>query len=63
MYVCTGALRCQIRAPDPLELRDIGSCEEHCGSWELNLGPLEGRPVILRVEPLLQPHFWLKVGL
>lgn len=31
-------------------------CESPGGCWELNLGPLEELPVLLTVEPPLQPH-------
>ena len=30
-------------------------CESQCGCWKLNSGPLEGQPVLLTVEPPLQP--------
>lgn len=30
-------------------------CEPHCGCWELNLGSLGEPPVLLTVEPSLQP--------
>lgn len=36
---------------DPLELEpQFMSC------WELNVGPLENQPVLLIVEPYLQPY-------
>jgi hypothetical protein len=41
------------------------SCELSRGYWELNLGPLEEQPVLLSVEPSLQPpgqNLWIYVG-
>ena len=32
-----------------------GHCEPPCGYWELNLGPQEGQPALLTIEPSLQP--------
>ena len=29
------------------------SCEKPCGCWELNLGPLQKKPVLLTAEPSL----------
>lgn len=36
-------------------IRATDSCEFVCRCWELNLGPLEEQPVLLRIEPSLQP--------
>ena len=41
----------QERAPNLI----TDGCESPCGCWELNLGPLEGQPVLLTSEPPLQP--------
>lgn len=30
-------------------------CEELCGSWKWNPGPLERQPVLLIIKPSLQP--------
>ena len=30
-------------------------CEQTCGCWESNLGPLEGQPELLTAVPSLQP--------
>jgi hypothetical protein len=30
-------------------------CDLSCGCWELNLGHLEEQPVLLTIEPFLQP--------
>lgn len=36
--------------------RVIDSCEQPCGSWEMNMGPLQEQPVILTLLNLsLQP--------
>jgi hypothetical protein len=32
-----------------------------CGSWELNLDPLEERPVLLTTEPSVQPLAFLLI--
>jgi hypothetical protein len=44
-------------------------CEPLCGCWELNLGPLEGQPVLLTAEltskphtPILKPCHWRQWG-
>ena len=43
----------QKRAPDPT----IDGCEQPCGCWELNSGPLEEQPALLTADPSLQlPH-------
>lgn len=39
----------------------IGGCEPLHGSWELNLGPLQGQLVLLAAEPFLQPRFFVSV--
>lgn len=36
----------------------IGGCEPPHGYWDLNLGPLQGQPVILATEPWLQPPYF-----
>jgi hypothetical protein len=33
----------------------IDSCEQPCGCWDLNLGPLEEQPVLLTAKSSLQP--------
>ena len=44
----------------PVEaIRSLGtgvtdSCEQPCGCWELNLGPLEEQEMLLTTEPSLQ---------
>jgi hypothetical protein len=42
----------QKRASDPI----ADSCEPPCGCWELNSGPLEEQPVLVTIEPSLQPQ-------
>lgn len=37
------------------ETVNTDSCELPCGCWELNPGPLEEQPGLLRAEPSLQP--------
>jgi hypothetical protein len=32
------------------------SCELPCGVWELNMGPLEGQPVVLTSEASIYPY-------
>ncbi|EDL90885.1 rCG38758 [Rattus norvegicus] len=32
---------------------DIDHCELKCGSWKLNVGSLEKKPVLLTSEPLI----------
>ena len=44
----------RVSGPLELELQTVVSC--HCGSWELNLSPLEEQPVLLVTEKSLQPH-------
>lgn len=34
--------------------------ESPCRIWDLNLGPLEEKPVFLTLEPSLQPCVWIK---
>ena len=41
-----------VRSPG---IGDTDSYEVPCGCWELNLGPLEGHPMLLTDEPSLQP--------
>lgn len=33
-----------------------GGCQPPCGDWELNAGPQGEQPVLLTIEPPLQPH-------
>jgi hypothetical protein len=42
-----------IRSPGT---RVIDNCELPCGCWKLTLGPLEEQPVLLTIEPSVQPH-------
>jgi hypothetical protein len=35
-------------------------CEQPCGCWELNSGPLEEQSVLLTTEPSLQPGIVFK---
>jgi hypothetical protein len=43
MYVCVRVSNLEVTY----------SCELPCGSWDLNLGPLEEQPVFLTAEPSL----------
>ena len=44
----------QKRVPDLI--RD--GCEQPCGCWDLNSGPLDEQLVLLTTEPSLQPHLF-----
>jgi hypothetical protein len=48
MYVCVKGARLPRTAV-------TGRCEQPCGCWELNPGPLEKHPVLLITEPSLHP--------
>lgn len=45
----------------PHETGIIGGCEPLHGSWELNLGPLQGQLMLLAAEPVFQPRFLVSV--
>lgn len=68
LLLCVGALSarmsehhmCVAQSPrrseegiDPPE-RVMDGCQITCRCWELNMGPLEGQPVLLTVAPSLQ---------
>lgn len=53
-WVSTCACRRQKRASDPLKL-ELWLWAAWCGSWELNLGLLEERKVLLTTEPSCHP--------
>ena len=42
---------CQKKASDPI----TDGCESPYGCWDLNSGPQEEQPVLLTIEPSLQP--------
>ena len=57
MYWCLSCIHvCMYVCVRVSGTRVIDSCELPCECWELNLDPLEEKPVLLTVEPPLQPQ-------
>lgn len=53
-YACS-VCRSQKRVSYSPKTGVTDSCKQPCGSWELNVGPLEEQPMLLTAEPSLKP--------
>jgi hypothetical protein len=59
IYIWTECIQCPQRPEEGVRSLGTGvrdSYELPCGCWELNLGPPEKQPVLLRAEPSFWPQ-------